>query len=389
MDFHLSPDQQELVDATTAFAREHLNGRAADNDRTGTFDREAWQRCAGFGVLGWPVPTEHGGAGLDPLSCVLAFEALGYGCRDNGLIFAINNHVWACTSYLLAHGTADQLRRWLPDLAAGTLVGAHALTEPEAGSDVLSLTTSARRDGDHYLLNGVKTFISNAPVADLFVAFARTGGDHTPGGPQRQLSAFVVPARAPGVRLTRTWEKAGLRAPPMGELTLTDAVVPAADRLGEEGDGYRIFTSVVELERGFMFASCVGALRRILETAVAHASSRRQFGRPVGGFQAVAHKLADMRVRVELAQLILHRYGWLKANRRVALLESSILKLFVSESLVASSLDAMQLHGARGYVSDFEVEREVRDALATTIYAGTSEIHRSIIARLTGVPDGH
>jgi alkylation response protein AidB-like acyl-CoA dehydrogenase len=384
MDFATTAEQDALVDKVIAFARQELTGRAAGNDRAARFDRAGWRACAEFGVLGWPVPAPYGGAGLDPLSCVLALEALGYGCTDNGLLFAVNNHLWACTSYLLAHGTEDQRRRWLPRLADGSLVGAHAMTELEAGSDVLSGTTTARRDGDRYLLSGVKTFISNAPVADLFVVFARTGAD---GSPQRALSAFLVPRDAPGLRADRVWDKAGLRGSPMGELVLDDVPVPVSDRLGAEGAGYQIFSSTAEWERGYLIASQVGTLRRLLEQAVRHAAGRRQFGRPIGAYQAVSHRIADIQVSLELARLLLYKFGWLKTQGRLALLESSMLKLFVSESIVQAALATQRIHGVRGYLSDFDVEREVRDALATTTYAGTSDIHRSIIAQLIGA--GH
>jgi alkylation response protein AidB-like acyl-CoA dehydrogenase len=385
MDFAPTPEQEKLADEVVEFAQAELCDAAADNDRAATFDRGAWKRCADFGVLGWPVPVEYGGAGYDALTCVLAYEALGYGCADNGLVFAINNHVWACTSYVLTHGTEEQRARYLPGLSDGSIVGAHALTEPDAGSDMLALTTTARPDGVGYVLDGTKTFISNAPCADLFVLFARTGGPDV--ADQLALSAFLVPGDTPGLEVTREWEKAGLRGTPMGEVTLDGVRLAASQLLGREGQGYGIFMSTIEWERGFMFASPVGVLRRLLERSVAHANGRRQFGRRIGAFDAVSHKIADMRVRLEMARLMLYRFAWLRDADRLALLESSLLKLHVSESLVASALDAVQLHGARGYLTDFGIERELRDAFGTTIYGGTSEIHRSVIARLSGVRD--
>jgi alkylation response protein AidB-like acyl-CoA dehydrogenase len=385
MDFATTPEQDKLVDEVVSFAQAELSAGAADNDRNATFDRDAWRRCADFGVLGWPIPQEYGGAGYDAVTCVLAYEALGYGCADNGLVFAVNNHVWACTSYVLTHGSAEQRARYLPGLADGTLIGAHALTEPEAGSDMLALSTTARADGDGYVLDGTKTFISNAPCADLFVLFARTEGPEVPA--QMALSAFLVPANTPGVRIAREWDKAGLRGTLMGEVAFEGARLEAAQLLGRPGQGYEIFTATIEWERGFMFASPVGVMQRLLERSIAHANNRRQFGRRIGAFDAVSHKVADMRVRLELARLMLYRFGWLRDQNRLALLESSLLKLHVSESLLASALDAVQLHGARGYLTEFGVERELRDAFGTTIYGGTSEIHRSVIARLSGVRD--
>ena len=386
MDFALTPEQRSLALDVATFARTELSAHAQQNDRDAVFDRELWRRAAKFGVLGWPVPPEYNGAGHDPLTCVVAFEALGYGCVDNGLVFAINNHVWACVSYLLMHGNQAQRARWLPALTDGSVIGAHALTEFDAGSDVLALTTTAARDDAGYVLHGRKTFISNAPCADLFVLFARTGGPGT--APQQALSAFIVPATTPGVSVSRVWDKAGLRGTPMGEVTLDGARVDHSALLGAEGGGYRMFLSTAEWERGFMFASPVGVLRRLLEQSVAYANERRQFGRRIGEFDAISHKIADMRLRLELGRLALYQFGWLRSRDRIALLESSMLKLYVSESLTASALDAVQLHGARGYLTDFGIERELRDAFGTTIYGGTSEIHRSMIARLSGVLDG-
>ncbi|MEV1016770.1 MULTISPECIES: acyl-CoA dehydrogenase family protein [unclassified Micromonospora] len=383
MDFALNEDQRRLRTEIIEFAQASLGEQAGANDREARFDRAGWDECARFGVLGWPFPAEYGGAGLDPLSCVVAFEALAYGCADNGLVFAINNHVWACAVYIAEHGTPQQRKQFLPGLIDGSTIGAHALTEPDVGSDALSVTTRAVEENGQYLLTGTKCFISNAPVADLFVVFAVTEPD---AAPQGRLSAFIVPASTPGVRVVREIGKAGLRGTPMGEVRFEDCVIPEDYLLGAAGGGYRLFTSAMEYERGFMFAAQVGALQRVMERSVAHASARRQFGRPIAAFQGVSHPIADMRVRLELARLLLYKVGWLKREGRMAMLEAAMLKLYASEGLVDSALAALQIHGARGYVEDQPIEREVRDALAGTVYGGTSEIQRNIIASLIGLP---
>lgn len=382
MDFGLTAGQRALRAEVIAFARENLARDLADDDREARFPLEDWRRCAAFGVLGWPVPAEHGGRGLDPLDTMLALEALGYGCRDNGLVFAINNHLWGCAIYLIEHGTREQKRRYLKPMCDGLLVGAHALSEPEAGSDMLSVRTTARRAGDHYLLSGTKCFISNGPVADVFLTVARTGEG---GAAQDQLSAFLVTADLPGVRKAHDLPKLGLRTCPMGVVELDDTPVPAGNLIGREGAGYSVFASTIEWERAFMFASHVGAMQRLLETSIEHARSRRQFGRPIGSFQAVAHQIADMKIRLELARLILYQVGWLKREGRLALLESTIAKIFISESLVATAMAAVEVHGARGYVTDAGIERELRDALGAPIYAGTSAVQRGILAELLGL----
>lgn len=382
MDFDLTAGQRALRRDTIAFARRELGSRVSGDDRESRFPAEDWRKCADFGVLGWPVPQAHGGRGLDPLDTMIALEALGYGCADNGLVFAVNNHLWGCAIYLLLHGTKEQKSRFLKPMCQGTLIGAHALSEPEAGSDMLSLATVAERDGDHYRLRGTKCFVSNGPEADIFVVLARTGGD---GGPQNELSAFLVTADLPGVRKTREFAKMGLRTTPMGAIEFDDAPVPAANLIGREGAGYSVFTSAIEWERSFMFASQVGAMERLLETSIGYASSRRQFGRTIGSFQAVAHQVADMKIRLELARLILYRVGWLKREGRFALLDATIAKIFVSESLVQTALAAVEIHGARGYLTDLGIERELRDALGGPIFAGTSAVQRGILAELLGL----
>lgn len=382
MDFELTAEQRRLRKEIVSFARDELGREAAANDREGRFPREDWLRCAEFGVLGWPVPREYGGRGLDPLTTIIALEALGYGCRDNGLVFAVNNHLWGCVIYLLLHGTPEQKRRFLNPLCAGTLVGAHALSEPEAGSDMLSMTTTARRDGDGYRLDGTKCFISNGPVADVFVTLARTGD-----GPaaQNQLSAFLVTGDMPGVVKKRELPKMGLRTAPMGVVEFDGTPVPAANLLGREGGGYPLFTSSIEWERSFMFAAHVGAMERLLETSVRHANSRRQFGHSLGAFQAVSHRIADMKIRLELARTLLYRVGWLKREGRLALLEATMAKIFISESLVQTAMEAVEVHGARGYLADDGIERELRDALGGPIYAGSNAVQRGILAELLGV----
>ncbi|TLP50902.1 acyl-CoA dehydrogenase family protein [Microbispora triticiradicis] len=385
MDFAQTPAQRRLCQAVRDFGQRELNFENPGDGPAVPFNREGWLRCARFGVLGWPVPKKYGGSGLDPLSTILALDALGYACRDNGLVFAVNNHLWACAIYLVEHGTPELCETYLPPMCEGRWIGAHALTEPGTGSDVLSMTMRAERAGDHYVLNGTKTFISNAPVADVFVVLARTALE----GPRQQaLSAFVVPAHLPGVRVGREWNKAGLHTTPMGEVVFTDCRVPARNLLGGEGDGYAVFTSTIEWERAFMFASQVGVMERILDDCVRYATTRRQFGRTLGGFDSISGKIADMKVRIDLARLLLHKIGWLKDAGRLAMMESAIAKLFISESHLNTALDAVQIHGARGYLTEFGIEREVRDALCGPIYGGTSEIQRKLIAGMLGIATG-
>ena len=377
-----TPEQLRLRREIIAFARSELGRDVAEADRDARFPREDWQRCADFGVLGWPVPEEYGGRGFDPLTTMMALEALGYACPDNGLVFAVNNHLWGCVIYLLLHGTEEQKRRFLPGLCDGSLVGAHALSEPEAGSDILGMTTTAERDGDGYRLHGTKCFISNGPVADVYVTIARTG---TGPGRQDQLSAFLVTADMPGVVKKRELPKMGLRTTPMGVVEFDGTPVPATNLIGREGAGYPVFTSTIEWERSFMFAPHVGAMERLLETSVRQANTRRQFGRTLGSFQAVSHPIADMKIRLEMARMLLYRVGWLKREGRLALQEATMAKIFISEGLVETAKAAVELHGARGYLEEYGIERELRDALGGPIYAGSNAVQRGILAELLGV----
>jgi alkylation response protein AidB-like acyl-CoA dehydrogenase len=381
VDFSLTAEQHELMEAATAFARRELNNDLAKHDDAGEFPRDAWQACAKFGIQGLPVPAELGGAGSDVLTATLVMEALGYGCHDNGLLFSLNAQMWSVELPLVIFGTPAQQRTYLNGLVSGDIIGGHAMTEPESGSDALRMRARAVRRGDQYVLNGTKQFITNAPVADMFLVYASV--QDRPG--LAGLSAFLVGAATPGLHVSPSAEKMGLRTSPMGEISLTDCVVPAQNRLGPEGAGMAIFNSSMEWERSCLFASALGAMRRQLEACVEYARSREQFGQPIGKFQGVAGKLADMYVRLEAARLLIYRVAWLKEQGRSAPAEAAAAKLFTSEAWVHSSQDAIQTHGAWGYLKDSGIERDLRDAVAGTIYSGTSEIQRVILARMLGL----
>ncbi|MGH3272925.1 MAG: acyl-CoA dehydrogenase family protein [Streptosporangiaceae bacterium] len=381
MDFSLNAEQRELVEAATSFARRELNHDLAKLEDAGEFPRDAWQACAKFGIQGLPIPAELGGAGADVLTTTLVMEALGYGCPDNGLLFSLNAQMWSVEHPLATFGTPQQQQAYLPPMISGDIIGGHAMTEPGSGSDALHMRTRAQRHGDHYVLTGEKQYITNAPVADVLLVYAAVSDRPGVTG----LSAFLVDAETPGLSVTSGFEKMGLRTSPMGEIALTDCRVPAASRLGPEGAGMAIFNSSMEWERSCLFASAVGAMRRQLDACVAYARSREQFGQPIGKFQGVAGKLADMHVRLEAARLLLYRVAWLKQQGRSAPAEAAAAKLFTSEAWVRSSRDAIQVHGAWGYLKEAGVERDLRDAIASTIYSGTSEIQRVILARMLGL----
>ena len=387
MNFDLTAEQQELVDATLEFAREQLSGDVAGLDQLDRFDHVAWKRAAEFGLLGLPMPVEYGGQGRDLLTTILAMEALGRGCRDNGLVFSLNAQMWACQMPIAAYGTEDQKREWLPKLISGEAIGAHAITEPGAGSDVFSLTARAERasgeGGEGYRISGTKTFSTNAPVADLAVAFAYLDRSAEKRG--KALTAFLVPRGAKGLSFGEPIHKMGLRTSPMGEVIFDDCFVPASARLGPEGAGLAVFNSAMEWERACIFAGHIGAMERLLEDCVTYAKQRRQFGQPIAKFESVADRIADMKVAIDAGRFLLYRVGWMQGRGKSTVLESAIAKLFVSETHVRAALDALQLHGGYGYMREFPIEREVRDALSGTLYSGTSEMQRKIIARCLGL----
>jgi alkylation response protein AidB-like acyl-CoA dehydrogenase len=377
----LTDDQLAMQRAATEFARAALSDNVIERDRTSQFDRSAWTRCAEFGVLGMPIPHEYGGQGLGLTDLLAVMEGLGYGARDQGVIFSLNAHLWTNSIPILLYGTEEQRRRYLPGLCDGSLIGANAASEPNAGSDIFSLRTRAVRSGDTYVLNGAKTFVTNAPVADLFVAYATIDASLGAMG----VTAFIVERNTPGLEVARHLDKMGLRTSPMAEVVFTDCRVPVANRLGREGRGAAVFECSMEWERGCILASCLGVMRRQLEECVAHARARKQFGQPIGKFQSVANRLVDMKVRLETCRPLVYRIGALKDAKQDGTMHAALAKLHVSDSYVRSSLDAIQVFGGYGYMTEQQVERDLRDAVGSTLYSGTTEIQRTIIARHLGI----
>ena len=381
MDFSWSEEQLAFKRAVVEFAQKNLNADLRERDRHGAFSRENWQKCAQFGLQGLPIPEAYGGSGADILTTMLVMEGLGYGCRDNGLIFALNAQMWSVQLPILDFGTQAQKEKYLPGLCSGKLIGAHGMTEAQSGSDAYSLRTRAERVDGGYVLNGSKMFVTNAPTADMAVIFATA--DATKG--RWGISAFLVDKGTRGFNVGRDMEKMGLRTAPLGELVLQDCFIPEENRLGREGAGVSLFNSSMEWERSCILASQVGAMERQLEMSVRYARERRQFGQPIGRFQSVGNRVADMKVRLETARLILYKVAWLKKMDRPATMEAAIAKLYLSESFVESSLQAIGIHGGYGYMVESEIERDLRDAIGGTIYSGTSDIQRTIIARLLGL----
>ncbi len=377
MDFSWSADQQHWHDEAVRFARERLTDDVLARDERREFWREGWSRCAELGIQGLPVPVEYGGRGKDLSTTIAAMEGLGYGCADNGLIFSINASMWTNAIPILRYGTEDQKKRYLPGLCGGQLIGANGASEVEAGSDIFSMQTSAEKRGDRWVLNGRKTWVTSGPVADLFVCYATSD----PARGVMGISAFIIPRDTPGFRVVRSIPKLGVRTVPMGELALENCTLPAESLLGREGRGAEVFNCSMEWERGAILASALGTMRRQLERCISHVKSRKQFGQPIGKFQAVANKVVEMAVLLETCRPLVYKIGWLKDQGKDATLEAAMAKLHVSECFVKNSLDAVQLFGAAGFVAEFGIEKDLRDSIGSTIYSGTNEIQKNVIAQ--------
>ena len=381
MDAFYTERSEGLFKAAAEFGRGRLSPGLKERDARGELDLAVWQECAEFGLLGLPVPEPYGGVGEELPGIVRTLEGLGYGCLDNGLLFALGAQLWSVEMPILLFGSDAQKERYLPPLAAGRLIGAHAVTEVEAGSDVFSLRTSAVRDGADYVLEGAKTFITSAPVAGLFLVLANTD----PALGAKGLTAFLVERDAPGLSVSETDAKMGLRTAPWGTVTLDRCRVSAASVLGNPGGGGAVFAAAMEWERCYILVPALGAMRRQLESCIEYARARRQFGRPIGKNQSVANEIVEMRLRLETSRLLAYRTASTKQAGRRLTLEPSEVKLHLSESWVRNALGALQIHGAAGYATELGIERDLRDALASRIYSGSSAIQRMIIAEFLGL----
>ena len=378
MDFSLTEHQEEFKSSALEFAQLKLNDGVPERDKHNDFSHTGWKACADFGLQGILVPEKYGGLGLDALYYAAIMEGIGQGCKDNGLIFSVNAHILTCILPLLLHGSDELKDTYLPGLVSGNLIAANAMTEPDSGSDVYAPRTSAVKGDGHYLLNGSKTFVTNGPVADLFVVYAAT----KKGGGFFGLSCFLVDKDSPGLYIGEKIEKMGLRTSPMSELGFNNCKVPTSNLIGEEGAGGLLFSSSMEWERGLILAHCVGIMDRVLNNCQSYARTRKISGQPISSHQSISHKLAEMKVKLETSRLLLYKAAWCKAMKKPAALDTSLAKLSISESYIENCRTALQIYGGYGYMVEYELERELRDALASSLYSGTSEIQKNIVSSL-------
>lgn len=378
MDFNLSPEQARIQRETAEFAQAHFSDQLVENDHLSQFNFDGWKAIADFGLFKGFAPKEYGGKGWDTLTKVIALEAFGYGCKDNGLCLGVGIVAWPALTPIIEMGSEAQKQAYIPQMISGQCIPTNGITEPDSGSDALSMRTTAKLTEKGYVINGHKCYIGFGPIADLVILFAKT--DEAAGA--WGVSAFLVETNTPGIHKSLNKEKMGLRTLPMGDFVFEDCYVPESALLGSEGAGLSLFRESMEWERCFILATQVGAMKRQLEECIAFAKSRKQFGKSISAFQSVSNRIADMRSRLEVCQMLLYKTAWMKNQGKSAALESSIAKLNISESFLASSLDAIRIHGGKGFLSEFEVERNLRDAIGPVIYAGTSDIQRNVIASL-------
>ena len=374
MDFMLTDDQKMIRDTAKEFSDEVLAVEAAEYDEKDEPNLSAIKKLGELGYMGITIPEKYGGAGLDTISYALVMEQMARGCAATATTISIQLSLVA--EGFIKYGSEEQRKKYLPKLATGEAIGAFAMTEPSAGSDVGSMTTSGVKKGDDYVINGTKTFITNGGFADLFLLFVSTDKEAGAKG----LSCLIVEKDTPGFRLGKKEVKMGIRATDTRELIFEDCKVPKTNLLGEEGKGMSIGLGLLDGGRIGIAAQATGIAQRALEEATSYSKEREQFGRPICKFQAIQFMLADMAMRVDAARLLTLRSAWAKDAGKPFSLEAATAKLYASETANWVADKALQIHGGYGYMKEYVVERLFRDARITEIYEGTSEIQRLVIS---------
>ncbi len=375
MDFELPEEHQLAYESAYAFAQEEIKPHSAEIERTDEFPPWIWKRLAEQGYTGIAVPEEYGGSGGDFLMAALVARAIGR--ANSGISMSFGAHLNLCAHNILRNGTEQQKRKYLPGLTSAELIGGLALTEPNAGSDAMGIQTSAREVAGGYVLNGTKVFITNGPIANVLVVYAKT---NLAAG-SRGITAFIFETSTPGYHVARKLEKLGMHGSPTGELVFEDAFVPYENVLGKVNEGFKVVMSGLDLERAFFAVSMVGGIEAALEVSLKYAKERYQFGQPIANFQLIQAKLADMYTDLEAARLMAHRCMWLAQQGKRVSKEAASALLFSARAAMRAADEALQIHGGWGYLTDFEVEKMWRNAKLGEIGAGTNEIRQLLIAR--------
>ncbi len=379
MEFEFTREQKMFKKEVIRFAKKEIVPRVEEHDLKKAFDFESFRKLGEFGILGLHFPEEYGGSGADVITTVLAGEALGEAGVDGGLTLAYGAHSFLCADTIYRHGTEEQRKKYIPKLASGEWIGCMGLTEPDAGSDVASMKTTAEKKGDTYVLNGSKIFITNGPIADVAVVYAKTDPEKRHAG----ISAFIVEKGTPGFSTGPNMIKMGVSTSQTSELYFNNCVIPAENLLGKEGDGFNMSLQTVEWDRSALLAPFVGAATYMLKRCSEYAKMRVQFGRTIGTFQATKHKLANIRIFAEAARSLVYRIAWCKdQGRPLNHLEAAVAKLFVGDWSLEPANDAIVLFGGYGYCHEYGMERIFRDSRLAPIGGGTSDIQKMIISKL-------
>jgi alkylation response protein AidB-like acyl-CoA dehydrogenase len=376
MNFQLSEEHEMIRKMVRDFAKNEVAPTAAERDEEERFDRSIFNKMAELGLTGIPWPEEYGGIGSDYLAYVIAVEELSKVCASTGV--TLSAHISLASWPIYKFGTEQQKQTYLRALATGEKLGAYGLSEPGAGSDVSSMKTRAVRDGDHYVLNGSKVWITNGGEAEIYIVFAVTD----PEKKHRGISAFIVEKGTPGFSIGKKEKKLGIRSSPTTELIFEDCRIPKENLLGEEGEGFKIAMMTLDGGRNGIAAQAVGIAQGALDAAVEYAKGRVQFGKPIAEQQGIAFKLADMATAIEAARLLTYQAAWLESNGLPYGKESAMAKLFAGDTAMKVTVEAVQIFGGYGYTKDYPVERFMRDAKITQIYEGTQEIQRIVISRM-------
>ncbi len=375
MDFELPEEHQLAYESAYAFAQDEIKPHSAEIERTDEFPPWIWKRLAEQGYTGIAVPEEYGGSGGDFLMAALVARAIGR--ANSGISMSFGAHLNLCAHNILRNGTEQQKRKYLPGLTSAELIGGLGLTEPNAGSDAMGIQTTAREVAGGYVLNGTKVFITNGPIANVLIVYAKT---NLAAG-SRGITAFIFETSTPGYHVARKLEKLGMHGSPTGELVFEDAFVPYENVLGKVNEGFKVVMSGLDLERAFFAVSMVGGIEAALEVSLKYAKERYQFGQPIANFQLIQAKLADMYTDLEAARLMAHRCMWLAQQGKRVSKEAASALLFTARAAMRATNEALQIHGGWGYLTDFEVEKMWRNAKLGEIGAGTNEIRQLLIAR--------
>lgn len=379
MDFRHTEEQLAFYKSVKDFAAEVVEPGAHERDVDGRFDRAVWDGLGSFGLLGLPIPEEYGGSGADIVTTCLALEALAEGGHDAGLGLSVGAHITIGTVPIFLHGTEEQKRHYLPKLCSGEWIGAMAITEPEAGSDAAAIKCRARPDGDEWVIDGSKIFITNGSIGDTVIVLAVTDSG---AGPGQGVSAFIVESGNPGFGVGKDLDKMGTRSSPLSLLHFDGCRVPASALLGDAGSAlWQVAFECFDWERTVMIASSIGGMKASLDSAIAYAKERKAFGKPIGKHQAIQHKVAEMKAYLDAARLVLYRAAWMKQEGLPHQVEASVAKYFVAEAAMRNAIEATQIFGGYGYIKEYPIERAMRDAKLISIGGGTSEIQKMIIAR--------